>query len=470
MSSSPLFVLFDASSELFRLCSLTLTIHCNDNNDDDSTEIASKTTTTHEQESVFKAVQNILIKYPHLIHSVNTKGQNLLQIVCSNATLVNYLPLMQLLIATSEYVTELVDDNAGSRNLILSACIKKISSKRPQISMFNLEENDATIRVAENDRSGKNTTTGGTYYHCLPTQARIVRAKSDVGGQTALHIACQNPLVTPRIIQYMIQCYPAGVCAFDLLQGNLPLHFLCMAAYDAVVGTGVIPALDIFSLLVQQYPESCQLPDRDGNLPLHLLVGGKYCTSENDIFCTQKQRKQHHHERSSSFFAILFSRYFLKAVVENYKDNAKDGGKEKNKEVSCAFKESGSESLVSDDSDTDETQDDSLGDEDDTTKKADEYSCKCESLKEILKHLIDVNPTAMALVNRHGYTPYEVARFASSKLHIRGPSASTKEVRRSITDFLISIPIMGSFEYIDLRDDGAYDSTNSDNSMIRLYV
>lgn len=416
---------FNSGSELIRLCNLRLT-DCHHMYGVD-TEAENRPTTTPQQEQVYWAARNILTRYPHAIHSENKKGQNALLAVCFNPTLVNHLPLIQLLVETSEYVTECAIDSGSTGNVSLGKCSKCMQLVCSIYQHIAVNNKNAQCTEAEGSEANIDASDDGVRPQChnMPTQARIVRSKSSVEGQTPLHMLCQNPVVSPHIIEYMIQCYPAAVCCHDASDGNSPLHYACMLAHNAASSNGVVqgPSLEIFELLIQRYPESCQIPNRDGNLPLHFIAGGEYITSDDgvghpNVICQPKNK-------GYAFWKLSDVPYFKAKTQHNLSIEEKAY---KNNRICPNHNHEVPESIASDDSGSEEThigddEDESFPEDDDNFKTNDNLcttnkrhdineesnTANSQRLLEIVQHLVDVNPSAMELVNRHGHTPYEIA-------------------------------------------------------------
>eukprot|EP00984_Skeletonema_dohrnii_P026889 scaffold16282_cov77-Skeletonema_dohrnii-CCMP3373.AAC.2 len=82
--------------------------------------------------------------------------------------------------------------------------------------------------------------------------------------QLPLHCVCQNPNVSLRIIQLLIDAAPDSIRSEDKY-GNMPLHNSCKTkALDSAA------AIEILELLIERYPAALRHADNKGYLPIHI--------------------------------------------------------------------------------------------------------------------------------------------------------------------------------------------------------
>ena len=83
-------------------------------------------------------------------------------------------------------------------------------------------------------------------------------------GRTPLHCACDNKIVTPKIIQLLIEAAPDSVRSVNE-DGLMPLHYLCMdEAGDEAA------AMQVLQFLIDKYPEAVRHADYEGDLSIHI--------------------------------------------------------------------------------------------------------------------------------------------------------------------------------------------------------
>lgn len=167
-----------------------------------------KTTQKHTYDSVYQYVEQLLRKDAKSIFSLDANGYNVLHCVCSNSTLLQKVKLIELLVNISE---KCIGNQSESKNSSLLLQETTIMSELP------------------------------------------------------LHLACKNASVASlEIFEYLLKSQPDAVYFPDKVHLNLPLHNACIASTDSSV------SLEVILLLVQYWPKSCEMQNKDGNLPLHL--------------------------------------------------------------------------------------------------------------------------------------------------------------------------------------------------------
>lgn len=181
-----------------------------------------------------------------IIHYIDSDNgnYNALHYVCSNPSLTNHLKLIQLLVNASE---------------IEQGKMKEHQIKQLQQNGVVDNNNDDTMSVS--------SSTNSNYSSLAPSTDKLVRQPTAGHGKLPLHLLCQNATTSNLdVFDYMIRCDPASVCSPDYVEDNLPLHYLCITCTE-----GEVP-IEIVILLVQQWPESCRIKNKEGDLPLHLAA------------------------------------------------------------------------------------------------------------------------------------------------------------------------------------------------------
>ena len=92
-----------------------------------------------------------------------------------------------------------------------------------------------------------------------------VLQSTDKYGRLPIHAACENPHVTSRIVQLLLNG-PESISQPNR-HGDLPIHFLCENTdLDETV------SVDILTLLLEASPESAQRQASGGGLPIHVAA------------------------------------------------------------------------------------------------------------------------------------------------------------------------------------------------------
>jgi hypothetical protein len=129
---------------------------------------------------------------------------------------------------------------------------------------------------------------------------------ADNDGTLPLHFACCNNEVLLDVVRYLVQEYPESLQVTNN-GGWLPLHFAfergMLAPLDVVQylvqkypdlhihqACSNMAALDIVRYLVQEYPESLKVTDNDGDLPLHYVhLPDRHRWTSSGIWCKSSQ-------------------------------------------------------------------------------------------------------------------------------------------------------------------------------------
>eukprot|EP01041_Mallomonas_annulata_P011022 gene11022-23028_t len=85
-------------------------------------------------------------------------------------------------------------------------------------------------------------------------------------GDLPLFLACRRPNIDANVVDAIIQAYPDATST--IVYGCLPLHQLVYKNN---------PPLNSLRVLIAANPSAAKMPNIHGNLPLHLLFGGKPC-------------------------------------------------------------------------------------------------------------------------------------------------------------------------------------------------
>eukprot|EP00984_Skeletonema_dohrnii_P014838 scaffold6323_cov118-Skeletonema_dohrnii-CCMP3373.AAC.3 len=97
----------------------------------------------------------------------------------------------------------------------------------------------------------------------FPDAARAI----DEDGWSPLHFVCQNPNVTPKIVQLLIDAAPDSVRNKENEDGWMPLHCLCRN-----VDVDKTTAIEILKLLREKCPQAIRHAESDGFLPIHMTA------------------------------------------------------------------------------------------------------------------------------------------------------------------------------------------------------
>lgn len=90
-------------------------------------------------------------------------------------------------------------------------------------------------------------------------------------GETVLHMVCRNQASHHALIPAMLIRYPDYVSVTSHTTGDLPLHVACKAG----------ASIDTLQLLLSKNLEAIRICNKDGDLPLHLLVKAKDYNTRN---------------------------------------------------------------------------------------------------------------------------------------------------------------------------------------------
>jgi hypothetical protein len=309
--------------------------------------------------------------------------------------------------------------------------------------------------------------------------------------QLPLHLAASNcSQCSFETITFLIRCDPLAIQTPNQYQKNLPIHcvfypLLLSSAtkiHDATssraAATMPLPSLDIIKALVQQWPESLQHQNEDGNVPLHLAIIMSILavedvfildsiTSSNDVGTTQgvhfnlymdlwhQQGNKCTHQLSTSnetdrvhnVHQINTELEILALPTEDENDNIdvtekmkKDDENGSTTKVSNASSKSllryffssrdkmNHNSLQNFDSGfTQKEIDDQKRFVQQQKSLTEQYRRHCTLLEKqqtiaenyihILQYLIEMNPETLLCTNNEGYTPFDMAVRAIQKIH-----------------------------------------------------
>jgi len=99
---------------------------------------------------------------------------------------------------------------------------------------------------------------------------RSVLQSTDNQGRLPIHVACENPHITLKVIQLLLDSWPESISQPDHI-GSLPIHCLC-----ANKGLDEVVSVDILTLLLEAFPESVERGNSMERLPIHNAArGGK---------------------------------------------------------------------------------------------------------------------------------------------------------------------------------------------------
>lgn len=273
--------------------------------------------------AIFQRIVFLLHENPNIIQLVNsTDGYNALHHVCSNPTLVMNIKVVKTLVNASE--------------------------------KFIKETNDDEEMIAEKDRM----------LFKKSGIAQILRQKTSVYGDLPLHLLCKTAsLASLDVFEYLVQSYPGAVCIQDKLSLNLPLHNICKACTEEPV------PLESVLLLVQSWPKSCQVRNRDGNLPIHLAASVvKHRSREN--------------------LPKMFGSDGNESEFDIYNENE------------LSMKTDSTSSMFSYENNNQTSEDYELS--------------RFEKQLEILQYLVSLYPEGLDIKNNHGLAPVEIALLTSS--------------------------------------------------------
>jgi len=109
--------------------------------------------------------------------------------------------------------------------------------------------------------------------YLIETHPSMFRKTSGKGKTSPLHVAIQNKSINVSIIEMLINVWPESLLVrcchcWEGTPTDLPIHTLCSTYnYDDAAMMG-----KILELLMSEHPSSLQVPDKNGNLPLHLAI------------------------------------------------------------------------------------------------------------------------------------------------------------------------------------------------------
>ena len=115
---------------------------------------------------------------------------------------------------------------------------------------------------------------------CVLTSYPKAVAKVDGRGNSPLHYAVRHAELDEVVSLALLRRHPAS-CRVQGDKGRLPIHSLLWRDVDRFAESfGSITAsrtmdhrcVHLLSELISAYPEGCQVPDEEGNLPLHLAL------------------------------------------------------------------------------------------------------------------------------------------------------------------------------------------------------
>jgi hypothetical protein len=441
------------------------------------------------QETIYNGVDTLLKSNPELVHSINPdNGYNLLHAVLSNPSLANYIPLLQLLISTSEFIVEKgsnhddspgLDTTANSSDSEDTVCVSTTGSKNTDTTTTT-ESRSSPVSTKSSygwfQRGGTKSITASSVpsprsnnsikmiqlsSESIPSQARVLRDRTFTTGGNCLHIVCENINNIDRTtIKYLLQSYPASVCCYDYATNDLPIHAACTSTYQHYCGNHTkstvtqTPIVDLLMLLVFQYPDSCKIPNQDGNLPLHLAVSSMYKRKKSITtgMCNNSINGSSHHAKISS---MLYNDVTCApAVAEGHEngtddDNAASFGEELGDDDDVDTFNRRDVDIEQISMDTVDVRNDTIpavitvqkeqmnacsspgrtknnndnkstnisstslqkGSEHDLVASNSTIDNTCDGLIEVIEYLIDIYPDALNIKNNRGYTPHELARI-----------------------------------------------------------
>ena len=94
-----------------------------------------------------------------------------------------------------------------------------------------------------------------------PSDVKTAVAAGGGANLPPLHIACQGGAPV-QVIKLLLAANPSALQTKGGSQDRVPLHFLLAATS--------VPSDNVVTALVEAYPGACRVPDKGGNLPIHI--------------------------------------------------------------------------------------------------------------------------------------------------------------------------------------------------------